>query len=156
MVALQHHCTSSLSGQESRRPLVNLIDKQLLAVSTQSKYPTLLFFDSLLLKKLMRADKFKQQVHHSANNKLKRLLDILGALVGLVITVIIAIPIAIAMQLDDPGPLLYSQIRCGLNGKPFRIWKFRSMVVDADKLQHRVKNQAQGQIFKNEDDPTHH
>ena len=57
------------------------------------------------------------------------------------------------MQLDDPGPVFYSQTRCGLNGKPFRIWKFRSMIVNADKQKHLIENQAQGHIFKNEDDP---
>ncbi|NEO41960.1 MAG: sugar transferase [Moorea sp. SIOASIH] len=96
---------------------------------------------------------FQQEVHQSANNKIKRLIDIIGALVGLLITVSIAIPIAIAMSIVDPGPLFYSQIRCGLNGKLFRIWKFRSMIVGADKLKHLVENQAKGHIFKNENDP---
>lgn len=92
-------------------------------------------------------------VHRSVRSKIKRFIDILGAIVGLTITAIIAIPIAKAMQLDDPGPILYSQIRCGLNGKHFRIWKFRSMIVNADKQKHLVENQAEGHIFKNENDP---
>lgn len=94
-----------------------------------------------------------QEVHCSVYSKTKRLIDILGALVGIAITVVITIPIAIAMYFDNPGPVFYSQTRCGVNGKPFRIWKFRSMVVGADRLQHLVENQAQGQIFKNENDP---
>jgi lipopolysaccharide/colanic/teichoic acid biosynthesis glycosyltransferase len=94
-----------------------------------------------------------QSAHGSTRSRIKRLIDILGAIVGLAITALITIPIAIAMQLDDPGPVFYSQIRCGLNGKPFRIWKFRSMVVDADKKQHLVTNQARGFIFKNDNDP---
>ena len=93
------------------------------------------------------------QAHPSVFSKTKRLVDIMGALLGLFITAILSIPIAIVMQLDDPGPVLYSQIRCGLQGKPFRIWKFRSMVIDADKNQHLVTNQAKGHIFKNENDP---
>ncbi|HEY9904019.1 MAG TPA: sugar transferase [Candidatus Sericytochromatia bacterium] len=95
----------------------------------------------------------QQQVHYSANCKRKRLIDILGALVGLVVTAMIALPIAIAIQLDNPGPIFYSQLRCGLKGKTFRIWKFRSMVVEADRLQHLVINQATGNIFKNKNDP---
>ena len=91
--------------------------------------------------------------HRSVNSKAKRFIDILGGLVGLTITILIAIPIAIAMQLDSPGPVLYSQIRCGLNGKRFRIWKFRSMIVNAEEKKHLVKNQAQGHIFKNDNDP---
>lgn len=93
------------------------------------------------------------QPHIAAYSKTKRLIDILGALVGLVLTALIAIPVAIAIQIDNPGPVLYSQIRCGLKGRPFRIWKFRSMVVEADKLKHLVNNEAKGIIFKNRNDP---
>ena len=92
-------------------------------------------------------------VHPSVISKQKRLLDILGAIAGLIITAIIAIPIAIAMWLDDPGQIFYSQTRCGLDGKPFKIWKFRSMIADADCQKHLIENQAQGHIFKNENDP---
>lgn len=92
-------------------------------------------------------------VHHSVYSKTKRCLDIVGALVGLIITAILFVPIAVAIQLDNPGPVLYTQIRCGLRGKYFRIWKFRSMVVDAEEKKHLVKNQAQGSIFKNDNDP---
>jgi lipopolysaccharide/colanic/teichoic acid biosynthesis glycosyltransferase len=73
--------------------------------------------------------------------------------VGLAITAILMIPIAIAIQLEHPGPIFYSQIRCGVRGKAFRLWKFRSMVVDAHRLQHLVHNQAKGNIFKNKNDP---
>lgn len=92
-------------------------------------------------------------VHPSVRSQTKRIIDVVGALVGLGITAILVIPVAIAMQKDNPGPIFYSQIRCGLNGKPFRIWKFRSMVVGAERKKHLVKNQAQGHIFKNENDP---
>ena len=95
----------------------------------------------------------KHFVHPSVTSQEKRILDILGALVGLAIAGVIAIPIAIAMWLDDPGNIFYSQTRCGLDGKPFRIWKFRSMIADADKQKHLVENQAKGHIFKNENDP---
>ena len=93
------------------------------------------------------------KLHPSVTSKTKRLIDIVGALVGLAITGLVAVPVAIAVQLNDPGPLFYSQIRCGLKGKPFRIWKFRSMVMNADKLKHLVNNEAKGGIFKNKNDP---
>jgi len=96
---------------------------------------------------------FERQVHPSIKSKIKRLVDILGALIGVMITALLVVPIAIAIQLDDPGPIFYSQIRCGYQGKCFRIWKFRSMVVNAEKLKHLVTNQAKGHIFKNENDP---
>ena len=94
-----------------------------------------------------------RQVHPSATSWLKRLIDIVGALVGLSIVAIVLIPIAIAIQLDNPGPIFYSQMRCGLQGRPFKMWKFRSMVVGAEKLKHTVRNQAKGHIFKNKNDP---
>ena len=95
----------------------------------------------------------QNSVHESVSHPLKRLMDIVGALVGLMITAILFIPIAVAIQLDNPGPILYSQVRCGYRGEPFRIWKFRSMVVNADALKHLVENEAQGLIFKNKNDP---
>ncbi|MEM6451147.1 MAG: sugar transferase [Cyanobacteria bacterium P01_D01_bin.105] len=88
-----------------------------------------------------------------ARSLAKRLLDITGALVGLTITGIAAVPIAIAIRLDSPGPILFRQVRYGYRGRPFKIWKFRSMVPDADARKHMVKNEASGLIFKNEADP---
>lgn len=94
-----------------------------------------------------------ESVHASVTSKAKRLIDIAGALVGLAITAVASVPIAIAIQLDNPGPIFYSQTRCGLNGRPFRIWKFRSMVTNADQIKHLVSNEAKGLIFKNRNDP---
>lgn len=92
--------------------------------------------------------------HLSVQSKVKRMIDILGAVVGIGITAVVTIPVALAMKLDNPGPIFYSQIRCGLNGRSFRIWKFRSMIVGADQLKHLVNNEAKGHhIFKNENDP---
>lgn len=96
----------------------------------------------------------KLPVHPSVTSIPKRITDILGAIVGLGITVILIIPVALATLIDNPGPIFYSQIRYGLNGRPFRIWKFRSMMVGADRLKHLVNNEALGHhIFKNENDP---
>jgi len=95
----------------------------------------------------------KEQDHRSVTCKVKRSIDILGALLGLAITAVVAVPLTVAMLLDNPGPLLYSHVRCGLKGQHFRMWKFRSMVVDADKLKHLVTNEAKGPTFKNDHDP---
>ena len=95
----------------------------------------------------------EEQVHRSVTSITKRLIDILGALVGLAITAVVAIPLAIAMLFDNPGPLFYTQVRCGFKGRHFQIWKFRSMVVGAESLKHLVNNEAKGHIFKNENDP---
>jgi lipopolysaccharide/colanic/teichoic acid biosynthesis glycosyltransferase len=92
-------------------------------------------------------------LHPSTTCLIKRSIDILGAVVGLTFLAVIWLPTAIAIKLDSPGPILYSQKRYGLKGKPFTIWKFRSMVENADQLKASVTNQAQGLIFKNEKDP---
>jgi len=91
--------------------------------------------------------------HASTYSSFKRLLDLLGSLVGLVVLAIVFVPIALLIKLDSPGPILYSQQRYGLLGKPFTIYKFRSMVVNADTLKEQVANEANGLIFKNENDP---
>lgn len=91
--------------------------------------------------------------HPSTLSNTKRLIDIVGAILGVIITALVAIFVAIATFFFDPGPIFYSQIRCGLYGQTFRIWKFRSMIVDADKHKHLVQNQAKGHIFKAVDDP---
>uniref|UniRef100_UPI000BBB85D7 sugar transferase n=1 Tax=Calothrix sp. NIES-2098 TaxID=1954171 RepID=UPI000BBB85D7 len=94
-----------------------------------------------------------QPLHPSISSTTKRLIDIFGAIIGLAITALVAIPVSLATFIDNPGPIFYCQVRCGLDGKPFRMWKFRSMIVNADKLKHLVQNQAQGHIFKSVDDP---
>ncbi len=91
--------------------------------------------------------------HISTRSLFKRTLDVVGALVGLAILGFLFVPIAIAICLDSAGPILYSQERYGLQGQPFRIWKFRSMVSNADELKASIVNEAQGLIFKNAKDP---
>lgn len=91
--------------------------------------------------------------HRSADSAIKRVVDIVGSALGLLFLALIFVPLAIAIKLDSPGPVFFSQKRHGLNGKPFTIYKFRSMVIDADRLKERVKNEANGLIFKNFQDP---
>lgn len=92
-------------------------------------------------------------VHPSVRSVTKRYIDIAGAIVGLGITTLLFVPIVVAIQLDDPGPILFSQVRCGLRGRRFRLWKFRSMVTNAEALKSQVKNQNEGAFFKNANDP---
>jgi anti-anti-sigma factor len=91
--------------------------------------------------------------HASVASWMKRLIDIVGSLVGLVITGMLFIPIVVAINIDDPGPIFFGQTRCGWMGKRFKIWKFRSMCVDAEAKKALVKNQVEGAFFKNENDP---
>ncbi|MFB2934649.1 anti-sigma factor antagonist [Aerosakkonemataceae cyanobacterium BLCC-F154] len=91
--------------------------------------------------------------HPSIYSWIKRSLDVVGAIVGLGITAILFIPIAIAIKLDSQGPILFGQIRCGWMGKKFRMWKFRSMCVNAEQMKSQVQNQLAGPLFKNDNDP---
>lgn len=91
--------------------------------------------------------------HASASCFFKRFIDLVGSLIGLVLLTVLFVPIAIAIKLDSPGPILYSQKRYGLLGKPFKVYKFRSMVQNADDLKAQIKNEAKGLIFKNQNDP---
>ena len=91
--------------------------------------------------------------HPSIRSWMKRFIDIVGSMVGLVITSILFIPITIAITIDNPGPIFFQQTRCGWMGKRFKIWKFRSMCVDAEAKKSEVENQAQGAFFKNDNDP---
>jgi lipopolysaccharide/colanic/teichoic acid biosynthesis glycosyltransferase len=91
--------------------------------------------------------------HRSTYSMVKRAIDLAGSLVGLVILVLVVVPIAVAIRLDSPGSIFYSQERHGLMGKSFRIYKFRSMVDNAESLKSQVKNEADGLIFKNQSDP---
>jgi anti-anti-sigma factor len=93
------------------------------------------------------------RTHPSVRSKLKRTLDIIGALVGLTITAILLVPIAIAIKSESPGPIFYRQIRCGWLGKRFKIWKFRSMCNNAEVMKSSIPNQANGAFFKNDNDP---
>lgn len=92
-------------------------------------------------------------IHKSAHSVAKRLVDLAGSLAGILVLAVMFIPIAIAIKLDSPGPVFYSQVRCGLRGRPFTLYKFRSMVNGADALKHLVKNESVGHFFKNAWDP---
>ena len=75
----------------------------------------------------------------------KRAIDIIGAAAGLVILAPLMLIVAIAIKLTSPGPIIYAQDRCGLNKRPFRMYKFRSMFADAEKLQASLEAAERGE-----------
>jgi len=85
----------------------------------------------------------------------KQLLDFLGAFVLLLIFSPILIIAAIAIRLTSAGPILFRQQRCGLNGQPFTMLKFRSMITDAEQRKHELErlNEMDGPVFKVTNDP---
>lgn len=87
---------------------------------------------------------------------LKRLFDIVASLCGLIILSPVFLIIALLIKFDDPhGPVFFSQIRVGQDGQKFRMYKFRSMCVNAeDKLAELMtKNEVDGAMFKMKHDP---
>lgn len=86
---------------------------------------------------------------------LKRCLDVALASCLLILLSPLLVLIALAILIDNPGPILFSQMRVGRDNKPFRFYKFRSMVKNASSLQAQLKadNEAQGPIFKMRRDP---
>lgn len=86
---------------------------------------------------------------------IKRFMDILGGLIGCIITIILTPFIAIAIKLNSKGPVFFSQVRIGRNGRRFKILKFRSMYIDAEerKKELMAQNEVEGLMFKIENDP---
>ncbi len=86
---------------------------------------------------------------------IKRLMDIVGGLVGMFITLLFLPFVATAIKLDSPGPIFFSQVRIGRNGRRFKIYKFRSMYIDAEERKKELEsqNEMQGLMFKMENDP---
>lgn len=86
----------------------------------------------------------------------KRTIDVFGALIGLVILSVLFIAVAFLIKVEDPrGPVFFAQERVGKKGKNFKMYKFRSMVVDAeDKLKDLLElNETTGAMFKMKNDP---
>jgi exopolysaccharide biosynthesis polyprenyl glycosylphosphotransferase len=85
----------------------------------------------------------------------KRMLDIVGSLVGMVLLAIATIFVAPAIKLESPGPVFFGQTRIGKNGRRFTFYKFRSMYQDAEerKKELMAQNEVNGLMFKMKDDP---
>lgn len=85
----------------------------------------------------------------------KRTLDFMGSFLGLVILSPILLIVAILIKLESKGPAIFSQSRIGLNGKEFKMYKFRSMVQNAEELKEKLakQNEMSGPMFKMKNDP---
>lgn len=101
---------------------------------------------------LLNRDKIKSRfIYHSV----KRVFDFLAATCGIIILSPLMLIIAILIKSEDHGPIFYKQVRVGKNGKTFKMYKFRSMFVNADKMLDKLKeqNNVDGPMFKMKDDP---
>ncbi len=86
---------------------------------------------------------------------IKRIIDIIGAIVGLIITFVIGLFLAPVLLIESPGPLIFKQKRVGKNGRYFYLYKFRSMYKDAEERKKALmeQNEMKGLMFKMKDDP---
>lgn len=85
----------------------------------------------------------------------KRALDVIASFLGLVILSPILLIVAILIKLESKGPAIFAQSRIGLNGKEFKMYKFRSMVQNAEELKEKLakQNEMSGPMFKIKNDP---
>lgn len=86
----------------------------------------------------------------------KRTLDVVASGIGLIILSPVFLIVSLAIKAEDPkGPIFYSQVRLGKGQRPFKMYKFRSMVVDADKKLEKLlkENEVKGAMFKMKEDP---
>lgn len=101
------------------------------------------------------AESYEFQQIADTNETAKRILDIFFSLIAILGTLPMWIVIAAAIKLTSKGPVFFKQERAGLNGKPFRMFKFRTMVADAEaKLQELVQiDKLEEPVYKLKDDP---
>ncbi len=86
---------------------------------------------------------------------IKRLIDVVCSFIGIILLIPLFIIIAIIIKTTSKGPVFFSQKRVGRYGKTFNIYKFRSMVVNAEELKEKLEkqNEMSGPMFKMKDDP---
>ncbi len=86
---------------------------------------------------------------------MKRLIDLILSILGIVFLSPIMLIIAIAIKVESKGPIIFSQDRVGKDGKFFKMYKFRSMVINAEELKEKLlsQNEMSGPMFKMKDDP---
>lgn len=85
----------------------------------------------------------------------KQVLDFLVAFIVVTLGALFYLPVALLIKVTSPGPVLFRQQRAGLNGQPFTMYKFRTMVTDAEQLKHELEvlNEMSGPVFKLTNDP---
>jgi exopolysaccharide biosynthesis polyprenyl glycosylphosphotransferase len=93
--------------------------------------------------------------HNTFALGVKKIMDIFGSLIGIIILSPLLIVLSILIRLSSQGPVIYKQPRVGLRGRQFELYKFRTMVANADELRKELEelNEADGPAFKIADDP---
>ena len=110
------------------------------------------------IRKVFNSNVLTTNVRQRSNYQIfmKRLMDIVGGIIGSIFAILLAVIIGPIIKLKSPGPIFYKQERIGLNGRHFLMYKFRSMRTDADDLKESLMAQniiTDGMMFKVKDDP---
>jgi exopolysaccharide biosynthesis polyprenyl glycosylphosphotransferase len=98
---------------------------------------------------------FRSTPEDSWQKVAKQAIDVFGAMAFLLVWSPVFVIVALAIRFSSPGPVLFRQRRSGLNGRPFTMLKFRSMVTDAEQLKVELQalNEMEGPVFKVSNDP---
>ncbi|OUN51641.1 multidrug MFS transporter [Clostridium perfringens] len=109
----------------------------------------------MIEEKILYEDNYKKVNNSRFYLFLKRFIDIFASILGLILLSPILIVVSILIKLDSKGPVFFSQKRVGLHGKTFNMYKFRSMVVNAEEIKDKLKeqNEMSGPMFKMKNDP---
>ena len=88
-------------------------------------------------------------------NLSKRLIDVIASVIGLILLSPILVVVGILIKLESKGPIVFTQKRVGKDGKEFNMYKLRSMIVNAEEIKEKLKeqNEMSGPMFKMKDDP---
>lgn len=110
------------------------------------------------VEKIGRYTVLSTSINYATDKQLlgKRILDIIGGLVGCLITIVLFIFIAPAIKKESPGPVFFTQTRIGKNGRKFKMYKFRSMYMNAEEMKKELmdqNNMKDGMMFKMDFDP---
>ncbi|RQN09534.1 sugar transferase [Clostridium butyricum] len=97
----------------------------------------------------------KKKLSRNTYEFLKRLMDIICSMSALIVLAPILIVVAILIKIESKGPVIFSQERVGINNKKFKMYKFRSMVVNAEDMKEKLEkqNERKGPMFKIKNDP---
>ena len=109
----------------------------------------------MIEEKILYEDSYKKVNNSRFYLFLKRFMDIFASILGLILLSPILIVVSILIKLESKGPVFFSQKRVGLHGKTFNMYKFRSMIVNAEEIKDKLKeqNEMSGPMFKMKNDP---
>lgn len=146
-----HIIAICLEDRRSQLPFQTLLDIKVMGLEVVDGHQLYELASGRLSIELLRPSAlifstgFKRRIHAMG---IKRLIDIVGSVLGLALTLPLFLLVAAVIKLDSQGPVFYRQMRVGLRGQPFMIWKFRSMRHDAENSGPRWAQEADPRVSR--------